>query len=96
MRLTRCQNHACLSAICLTSFFCGQYVQIAQGLAADKQRLQEFRTNLRHDFLKSPLGDGPRYQRNVEDMYQVLNRLTACAQRAFDEIRSRYLILLVL
>ena len=46
-------------------------MEIAQNLAADKDRLRRFRGNLREDFLKSPLGDGPRYQRNVEAMYQV-------------------------
>ena len=46
-------------------------MQIATKLAADKERLRGFRANLRQDFLKSPLGDGPRYQRNVEAMYEV-------------------------
>jgi len=46
-------------------------VEIAQNLAADKDRLRRLRGNLREDFLKSPLGDGPRYQCNVEAMYQV-------------------------
>jgi len=49
-----------------------EYVEIAQKLAADKARLQHFRAHLRDEFLRSPLGDGPRYQRNVEDMYQTM------------------------
>ena len=54
-------------------------MQIATKLAADKERLRGFRANLREDFLKSPLGDGPRYQRNVEAMYQV-RAFKACWQ----------------
>jgi hypothetical protein len=58
------------------SVACRKYVEIAQRLAADKGRLQKFRVNLRDDFLRSPLGDGPRYQQNVEAMYQVIAHAT--------------------
>ena len=49
-----------------------EFVEIAKRLAADKDRLRGFRANLRQDFLKSPLGDAPRYQRNAEEMYQTM------------------------
>ena len=52
-----------------------QYVEIAKSLAANKDRLRGFRATLRDEFLQSPLGDGPRYQRNVEAMYQVCERV---------------------
>ena len=54
------------------------YVQIAQKLAQDKERLAGFRASLREDFLKSPLCDAPRYQRNVEAMYQVPPKPLSC------------------
>lgn len=49
-----------------------EYVQIAQELAASKDRLRDLRATLREKLISSPLGDGPRFQRNVEAMYRTM------------------------
>jgi len=59
-------------------------------LAADKERLRGFRANLRQHFLESPLGDGPRYQRNVEAMYQVIVLSRLFTGRKPGKERERY------
>ena len=59
-------------------------------LAADKERLRGFRANLRQHFLESPLGDGPRYQRNVEAMYQVIAVSRLFTGREPGQERERY------
>jgi protein O-GlcNAc transferase len=47
-----------------------QFVEIAAGLAADTPRLQDVRHSLRQRMQASPLMDGERFARNVEDAYR--------------------------
>jgi predicted O-linked N-acetylglucosamine transferase (SPINDLY family) len=49
-----------------------EYVAIAAGLAADIPRLQELRAGLRDRLRASPLMDGPRFARNMEQIYRQL------------------------
>jgi len=47
-----------------------QYVALATRLAADLSRLQELRATLRQRMLRSPLMDGKRFARHVEQAYR--------------------------
>ncbi len=51
-----------------------QYVAIAAALAGDLPRLQELRGTLRQRLLRSPLMDGRRFTRNVEQVYRQIWR----------------------
>jgi predicted O-linked N-acetylglucosamine transferase (SPINDLY family) len=57
------------------------YVAIAARLAADPVRLAAIRGTLRDDFLRSPLGDAPRFVRNFEAALREMWRRW-CAQAA--------------
>jgi predicted O-linked N-acetylglucosamine transferase (SPINDLY family) len=48
----------------------GEYVRIATELAADRPRLRELRASLRSRIEASPLMDGRRFARNLEDGYR--------------------------
>ena len=50
------------------------YVQIAADLAADRPRLAELRTDLRRRMRSSPLMDGARFSRGVEEAYRAMWR----------------------
>jgi predicted O-linked N-acetylglucosamine transferase (SPINDLY family) len=56
-----------------------EYIAIATGLAHNLPRLAGLRRELRATFLASPLTDGPRFAREVEDAYRQAWR-TWCAQ----------------
>ena len=47
-----------------------EYVKIAAGLAGDLPRLRGLRATLRERVKASPLMDGPRFARNVEQLYR--------------------------
>jgi predicted O-linked N-acetylglucosamine transferase (SPINDLY family) len=46
------------------------FVQIAVGLAHDRVRLARLRAELRPKMLASPLTDGPKFVRSIEDAYR--------------------------
>lgn len=46
-----------------------EYVEKAVELALDVERLKKVRANLRSDMMNSPLGQGERYVKHVEQMY---------------------------
>jgi protein O-GlcNAc transferase len=47
------------------------FIRIASELAADRARLTALRTSLREDVARSPLTDGPRLARALEDIYRA-------------------------
>jgi predicted O-linked N-acetylglucosamine transferase (SPINDLY family) len=49
-----------------------QYVQIAADLARDFDRLADLRAGLRDTMAASPLCDGPRFARNLEQRYRAI------------------------
>jgi len=49
-----------------------QYVQIAANLAHDLDRLADLRSGLRDTMAASPLCDGPRFARNLEQRYRAM------------------------
>jgi len=51
-----------------------QYVALAAGLAGDLTRLEELRSTLRQRMLRSPLMDGKRFARHVEQLYRQMWR----------------------
>jgi len=51
-----------------------QYVALAVQLAADLPRLQELRGTMRQRMLQSPLMDGTRFARHVEEAYRLMWR----------------------
>jgi len=51
-----------------------QYVALAAGLAGDLTRLEELRGTLRQRMLRSPLMDGKRFARHVEQLYRQMWR----------------------
>jgi protein O-GlcNAc transferase len=58
-----------------------QFVAIAVALAKAPQRLIELRSTLRQRLLNSPLMDGPRFARHVEEAFRqidILSRATDC------------------
>jgi protein O-GlcNAc transferase len=59
----------------------GQYVQIANALAADPGRLVELRRTLRGQMESSPLMDAPRFARDVESAYRGMWRNWCMAHR---------------
>lgn len=61
------------------------YVQTAVSLAQNTTRLHELRSTLRQRMQHSPLMDGRRFARNIEDTYRAMWR-TWCATPALDGI----------
>jgi predicted O-linked N-acetylglucosamine transferase (SPINDLY family) len=51
-----------------------QYIQIASNLAADRPRLAELRKTLRQRMQDSPLMDGQRFTRSLEDAFRTMWR----------------------
>jgi len=58
-----------------------EYVKIASELAGNLERLAELRATLRERMRASPLMDGPRFARNVEQAYREMWR-TWCAKQS--------------
>lgn len=56
-----------------------EYVETAVALAQNAPGLQELRSTLRQRMQSSPLMDGPRFARNVEDVYRAMWR-TWCGE----------------
>lgn len=48
------------------------YVDIARRLAADLPRLTDIRSRLRQDMMASPLGDAPRFARDLESVFRQM------------------------
>jgi Glycosyl transferase family 41 len=53
------------------------YVQIATSLAADSDGLVTLRREQRERMAASPLGDGPRFARSLEEIYRTIWRAFA-------------------
>jgi predicted O-linked N-acetylglucosamine transferase (SPINDLY family) len=49
-----------------------QYIQLAQSLAADRQRLAELRAGLRQQMQDSELMDRELFTRTLEDVYRQI------------------------
>jgi predicted O-linked N-acetylglucosamine transferase (SPINDLY family) len=64
-----------------------QYVALAAQLAADLPRLQELRGTLRQRMQRSPLMDGKRFARNMEQAYRKMWR-SWCQQTKPAEVRK--------
>jgi protein O-GlcNAc transferase len=60
-----------------------QYVALAAQVAGDLPRLQELRTTLRQRMQQSPLMDGQRFARHVEQAYRQMWRRWCHAQQPF-------------
>jgi protein O-GlcNAc transferase len=58
-----------------------EYVDIARRLANDLPRLTKIRARLRDDMMASPLGDAPRFARDLEVVFRTMWRRW-CATRA--------------
>ena len=58
------------------------YVNIAVALANDRERLQALRANLRERMLASPLLDGPRMARSLEEAFRGMWRRWCDSKRA--------------
>ena len=65
-------DHAGLAGLAASSP--EEYVRIAAALGRDAPRLAEFRASLRERMAGSPLMDGPRFARNVEQAYRQMWR----------------------
>jgi predicted O-linked N-acetylglucosamine transferase (SPINDLY family) len=57
------------------------YVAIARRLAEDIPRLTSIRARLRQDMMASPLGDAPRFVRDLETVFRTMWRRW-CADRS--------------
>ena len=71
------QSQAFLTAIGRTEWVArdaADYVQIAASLAADSDRLVALRREQRARMAASPLCDGPRFARNLEEIYRTIWR----------------------
>lgn len=53
----------------LLSYSRGEFINKAAALAADRERLLQYRHTLREDFVHSPRGDMERFIRELEDAY---------------------------
>jgi protein O-GlcNAc transferase len=58
-----------------------EYVDIARRLADDIPRLTSIRASLRQDMMASPLGDAPRFARDLEAVFRTMWRRW-CADRS--------------
>ncbi len=69
------------------------YVAAAANLAADPERVQWFRTNLRKHYLQGPLGDVQGHARAMEALFESMynSRLRALQVEAWIYIIAMYL-----
>jgi protein O-GlcNAc transferase len=65
-------HHIGLDELC--AFSDEDYVRIAVALASDRDRLRDYRFNLRQRFLDSPLGRTDRFAENFQDVMEDLAR----------------------
>jgi predicted O-linked N-acetylglucosamine transferase (SPINDLY family) len=64
-----------------------EYVAVAARSAGDLSRLTELRNSMRQRMLASPLMDGPRFARNMEQVYRQVWRRW-CSTRSRDRMTS--------
>jgi predicted O-linked N-acetylglucosamine transferase (SPINDLY family) len=77
------QSQAFLTALGRTEWVARDaenYVQIAASLAADSDRLVALRREQRARMAASPLCDGPRFARNLEEIYRTIWRTFATGE----------------
>jgi predicted O-linked N-acetylglucosamine transferase (SPINDLY family) len=60
-----------------------EYVQIAEGLSTDLERLARLRSELRHRMQTSPLMDGPQFARDMERLQREIWQRWCSAPRAW-------------